>query len=992
MAGWLLQNMVEDLSYESLPANWSCFDIVSFSAGKELWDYQQQALRNAVKVLWRYYEDFANYHQGEPAAAVTERKRALVQWYIDNGMDRDLSIELSSVRRDISQLLRAYYPTRDDKVEFEQLVNRMSFWMATGSGKTLVLVKLIELLWQLADSGEIPSHDFLVLTYRDDLIEQLKEHVAEYNAAHMGARIRLYELREYASVRRENPSLFRNGELTVFYYRSDNLSDEQQEKRVDFRSYDNEGRWYVFLDEAHKGGREESKRQQIYSILSRNGFLFNFSATFTDAQDFVTTVFNFNLARYITDGYGKHITVLKQEIRAFRDEEDYTQEEKQKVVVKSLLLLAYARKFYERIRNIREDLYHRPLLMTLAHEVNTEDAELKLFFRQLAKVAAGETNKATWTAARDELWEELREHPEYLFENDSGLEIDHQDFYSIGPEEVLELVFNAGSPGDIEVLRTPLNKKEMAFKLKTSDRPFALTKIGDISEWLKNELAEYEIGERVEDEGYFESLDEEHSEINILMGSRGFYEGWDSNRPNVINFINIGMGTSAKKFVLQSVGRGVRIEPVADKRKRLVPLYNAGDVDDDLFRAVKDNVGSLETVFIFATNRNALHFVIQGLEEDTREGHELSLSVNEEAKGKMLLVPTYRRAERPMVEDRQLAKFELVDEEVKLLCKYVEYINDDRVMVARYDASPQQMRVLKRCIEQPGGFFKSGDRKFGNLDLMIERVLSYFAVVPEEVDSIKDLEDEIRHFRHVRVTLENIEELQDAVETVSEYPRLRQELKTQYEQLSMEEYTEWARRLSDAEQLLLDGKQVEIRYIEPHYYVPVILGKAGRIEFLKHVIKTPSEVEFVEALTRHLDGKNVLAEFDWWMFSKLDESLDRVFIPYYNPSSNAVSHFSPDFVFWLKKRNDYFIVFVDPKGTKHTEYQWKVDGYKRIFENDDGDARIFEHEGQRVRVVLRLYTDDVEQLAEEAYKDYWFDVGQFDEVWREILEEANSED
>ncbi|MHB8280303.1 MAG: hypothetical protein ACYDIA_22015 [Candidatus Humimicrobiaceae bacterium] len=44
-----------------------------------------------------------------------------------------------------------------------------------------------------------------------------------------------------------------------------------------------------------------------------------------------------------------------------------------------------------------------------------------------------------------------------------------------------------------------------------------------------------------------------------MMGSRSFYEGWDSNRPNLLLFVNIGVGSDAKKFVLQSVGRGVRV-------------------------------------------------------------------------------------------------------------------------------------------------------------------------------------------------------------------------------------------------------------------------------------------------------------------------------------------------------------------------------------------------------------------------------------------------
>jgi hypothetical protein len=35
----------------------------------------------------------------------------------------------------------------------------------------------------LIQRGEIPPHDILVLSCRDDLIEQLKKHVHEFNAA-----------------------------------------------------------------------------------------------------------------------------------------------------------------------------------------------------------------------------------------------------------------------------------------------------------------------------------------------------------------------------------------------------------------------------------------------------------------------------------------------------------------------------------------------------------------------------------------------------------------------------------------------------------------------------------------------------------------------------------------------------------------------------------------------------------------------------------------
>jgi restriction endonuclease len=76
------------------------------------------------------------------------------------------------------------------------------------------------------------------------------------------------------------------------------------------------------------------------------------------------------------------------------------------------------------------------------------------------------------------------------------------------------------------------------------------------------------------------------------MGSRSFYEGWDSNRPNLLLFVNIGVGSDAKKFVLQSVGRGIRIEPQKNMRKRLQNLFNAKLVTKELLKSL--NISSCQ--------------------------------------------------------------------------------------------------------------------------------------------------------------------------------------------------------------------------------------------------------------------------------------------------------------------------------------------------------------------------------------------------------------
>ena len=342
----LLQEMLESKRFEDLPLTWNSFDLEGFSKEKTLWDYQQDGIKNALKCLWKYYKDFEEYHRRENLAVNLERKDKFYKWYEDNRLNKDLSIGIAKAKRQIRSLLTSYYPEEDGSIPYVNFINRMSFWMATGSGKTLIIIKLIQILRELVKAGEIPSNDILVLTHRDDLIEQFKRHISEFNASRNDFYIDIRELKEFPERKRGTDNLFKERELTVFYYRSDNLSDEQKEKIIDFRNYANNGQWYVFLDEAHKGDKEDSKRQHIYSILSQNGFLFNFSATFTDIRDIITTAFNFNLSEFIRKGYGKHISLLKQEIRAFKDEEDYNNEEKQKIVLKSLIVLTYINRYY----------------------------------------------------------------------------------------------------------------------------------------------------------------------------------------------------------------------------------------------------------------------------------------------------------------------------------------------------------------------------------------------------------------------------------------------------------------------------------------------------------------------------------------------------------------------------------------------------------------------------------------------------------------------
>jgi type III restriction enzyme len=699
---------------------WYAIDLSAFSSKKTLFDYQKNALENAIKGLYYFYskcggnkeEFFENVYKGILPETLPIRNKKITDLLKEGG-----------------------FVVNENKLPTYQIINRMGFWKATGSGKTLVIVKLIELLSGLMNLKLIPQKDILFLTHRDDLIGQFKGHVKEFNEGRMPSKtIELYELKDYEDVK---SGLYNPIGIPVFYYRADLFDTEEKEKRVNFRNYLNDGNWYLILDEAHKGDKDESKRQTIFNILCKNGFRFDFSATFTEEIDFITCAYNFNLAEFVKQGYGKHIYVSNKGFEAFKNlkspeekkntkkgkgkrsndgqsEIDFPPEEKRKVLLKIFILLTGIIKAREKVKD--RVPYHKPLLLVLVNSVNVEDSDMELLFRELVNIAEGQIQGSDFQGAKDELIQEL-ENASFQFES-VRLSREFLDLLSkITFEDLLEDVFNSKSPGTIEVVQIPQSRQELLFKLKSGDKPFALMKIGDITPWLREKLEGYEIVERFEEENIFAKLNEDE-DINILMGSRAFYEGWDSNRPNVIAFINIGMGEDAKKFVLQGIGRGVRIEPFKNIRRRLEILHKNSQIDKETYQQVKDWTTPIESLFVFGTKASNLETILQTLAEQTEEKENLGdpFEINPEVQGKLLLVPEYKESElilRLHPDDKEIAR-ELLE-------------LDDRILVCMFDVHPKVLIKLRNNLDALV-HADHQQRKIGIPEAVLKRLFGYFHI------------------------------------------------------------------------------------------------------------------------------------------------------------------------------------------------------------------------------------------------------------------------
>jgi len=981
---------------EEVPEDWKLENIADFSYGKRLFEYQIEAIKNINTLLYLFFK--GNYFND-----FQELKSSFFKNYVENEPFFNSikeEVEYISDRKNKALrhlLLKGVYPFEetskgDRRVHFSNFINRAAFWMATGSGKTLVIVKLIELLDYLMRNNKIPRRKIMVLTLREDLINQIKKHVDEYNEAH-DVKIRLKEL----------PSLLRNevlsfeNDINVYIYRSDLIAEKTSEKEISYEEIQNNGEWYLILDEAHKGTKEDSNRKIFYSYLTRNGFLFNFSATFTEDWDILTTVYNLSLPNYIERGYGKQILIVQKSIEKIQK---LTEEERKKIMLKSLLLFALIKKAKNELgknEKLKEILkYHNPLLVIYADTVNVArskksnnefemEPDLKILFNLLAEIAISPDEKLLENAKK-ELIEDIENSLKSKgnkFPENTNIENINDEIRNLTKKDILRYVYNSEAPGEIEVIKlsknNPESQKELIFKLKSSDRYFALLRIGDVSRWLKEKLENvYHISERPFNESLFQSLDKLDSpayDINILLGSRAFIEGWDSNRPNEMMFINIGLKES-EKYILQAIGRGERIEPIKGERKRL--FFITKDELNEIKEEVRNKgmvpyINLLETLFIFGTKQEVISKSVEALKELKKEEfmHRLKLYENEKVKNKILLVPKYKEVRSSVSE---LKEYVIRQINVKRVKEFVNWLEDDRLLLPILGFSDvNTLEVIKSGIEKVD---ESINPEKDSDPLQDLRLVADFAIRKvEKLDNFKELgEGDIQHYKEIYYA-EEPEELQKVIDEIyKEVPELDK---------LVEEHSETSfdiiERASSKE---VNG--IKIKYILQHYYVPVVMPEIDKARLFENTIKEESEKEFLEELEKFTfeNRDKIKSKWDYWFFSKVEQKLDRIYVPYYNSQTNGFARFYPDFIFWLKKGNEYRIVFVDPKSVNFTDYENKVEGYVNIFTEDDNkEIKKFKRGDTIISVSLYFYTNDWSKVKGKGYREYWIDKNNLGKIF-----------
>lgn len=511
-------------------------------------------------------------------------------------------------------------------------LTKLAYWMATGSGKTLILHLNYH---QFLHYNTEPLDNILLITPNEGLSEQ---HLAELQAS--GIPAQRFEL--------NGSGLWSGRQNVVQVIEITKLVEEKRGGGVSVPVEAFEGRNLIFVDEGHKGSGGETWRK-YRDTLGRTGFTFEYSATFGQAlnaarNDPLTVeygkaiIFDYSYRYFYGDGFGKDFRILN-----LRDETD---EEKTELLLMGNLLSFYEqqRVFEEEAKVLRPYNLEKPLWVFVGGTVNavyTENRRKKsdvlTVVRFLHRVlenrgnwavkAIGKLLKGQSGLVTSDGKDVFTGRFSYL--NEIGLSAD--DLY----KDILKRVFHAPASGGLHLCAIRASSGELGLRASGAENCFGLIYIADTNEFKK--LAEADnAGITLEEDAIsgslFERINQPDSDINILIGARKFMEGWNSWRVSSMGLLNIGRQEGSQ--IIQLFGRGVRLKGkgLCLKRSAAVPGTHP------------PHIKLLETLNIFAVRANYMAQFRDYLEREgveTKPVVELPLPVhtNEQFLQKGLLVP-----------------------------------------------------------------------------------------------------------------------------------------------------------------------------------------------------------------------------------------------------------------------------------------------------------------------------------------------------------------
>ncbi len=491
----------------------------------------------------------------------------------------------------------------DETAEAWPQINKLAYWMATGSGKTLLMhANILQYQHALAQHGRGRElNRTLLLTPNEGLSQQ---HLREFQTAGIDAEL----------FNKDGRGLFSGRAVEILEVTK--LREDMGDKTIAIDAF--EGNNLVLVDEGHRGasGGEDGAWMRYRNALCEKGFSFEYSATFGQAVKgkpkltevyAKSTLFDYSYRYFYGDGFGKDYQILNLD-------EGTQQNHLELYLVACLLSFFQQQRLYrEQGATFRPFNIEKPLWIFVGGSVTatlaTRDASdiveiLQFFGRYVAdrsgSIARIQTvlNEGLVTATGRNLFAER-----FKYLNTCGL-TPSQVF-----DETLATLFNASGGGQLYVENLKGATGEVALRLGAENEAFGVINVGDDAKLVKlceeNGLA---TGEREFSGSLFHEINKPHSTVNLLIGSKKFTEGWSSWRVSTMGLMNVGKGEGAQ--IIQLFGRGVRLKGYEMSLKR----SGKTDLPEGIERP--KHIGVLETLGIFGIHADYMAQFRDFLEEE----------------------------------------------------------------------------------------------------------------------------------------------------------------------------------------------------------------------------------------------------------------------------------------------------------------------------------------------------------------------------------------
>ena len=474
---------------------------------------------------------------------------------------------------------------RDAQFTLEDL-RKLAFWMATGSGKTLLMHLNYR---QFLHYNKQPLDNVLLITPNEGLSDQ---HLAEMNASGIPCgRFNLNASNLVGAV-----------ENAVSVMEITKLVERKQGGGVSVPVEAFEGNNLIFVDEGHKGSGGDVWRG-YRQALGETGFTFEYSATFGQALTAARTdeltaeygkaiAFDYSYRYFHGDGFGKDFNILNLQEECEQEDRD-------------LLLLGSMLAFYEQKRVFAEQAERlhpynldNPLWVFVGGTVNAVYSRNKRKRSDVLEVAAFLhrvlRNRGGWAVAAIGR----------LLQGESGLKRpDGADLFDdrLGQlrglsaqaiyQDLLARVLHTHSSDVLQLGVIRNGGGEIGLKASSSNDYFGVIYIGDLSRFrvlVAEQEPEIAVLEEAVVGSLFNSISRPDTTIEVLIGARKFMEGWNSWRVSSMGLLNVGRNEGAQ--IIQLFGRGVRLRGKGMSLQRSAVLPGPHP----------KHVGLLETLNIFA--------------------------------------------------------------------------------------------------------------------------------------------------------------------------------------------------------------------------------------------------------------------------------------------------------------------------------------------------------------------------------------------------------